>query len=130
MSEPIVFISHHRIKHGKLEALQKYHQEGTPRLQEGKPGTIVFLAYTSEDGGEVSFLHVFPDSQAMDHHLEGAGERAEPAYELIQPQSFEIYGKPGAGALEMMKQTAAQAGAELHISADYLGGFLRLKGGG
>jgi quinol monooxygenase YgiN len=129
MSEPIVFISHHRIKEGKLEALRKYNQQGSPHLQEGKPGTIGFLTYTSEDGGEVSFLHVFPAAQAMDHHMQGASERAKSAYEFIQPQSFEVCGNPSNETLGAMKRTAAQSGADLHISADYLGGFLHLEGG-
>lgn len=129
MTEPIVFISHHRIKEGRLEDLRKLSQESTPKLKESKPGTVVFLAYTSEDGGEVSFLHVFPNAQAMDDHMLGVAERTQSAYGMIQPRSFEIYGKPSRESLEMMKQSAAQAGAELIISADYLDGYLRLKGG-
>lgn len=127
MTEPIVFITHHLIKEGRLEDLRKYSQQSTPKLKESKPGTVGFLAYTSEDRGEVSFLHVFPDAQAMDDHMLGAAERAQSAYELIKPRSFEIYGKPSSKSLEMMKQIAAQAGAELVISADYLDGYLRLK---
>jgi hypothetical protein len=113
-----------------LEDLRKYIQEGTPKLKESKPGTVLFLAYTSQDGGEVSFLHVFPNAQAMDDHLLGVAERTQSAYGLIQPRSFEIYAKPSSESLEIMKQNAAQAGAQLIISADFLDGYLRLKEGG
>ena len=38
MSEPIVFISHNKIKEGKLEAFRKVNQERTPLIQQEKPG--------------------------------------------------------------------------------------------
>ena len=128
MSEPIVFISHHRIKEGKLDALRKVHQEKTLLLQEQKPDTIVFLAYAGEDGSEVSFVHVFPDAEAMDIHFQGADERSKQAYEFMQPKSMEIYGSPNDGVLEMMKQIA-ESGVSVSIGTDYLDGFLRLKSG-
>jgi hypothetical protein len=126
MSEPIVFISHHRIKEGKLDALRIVHQEKTLLLQELKPDTIVFLAYAREDGDEVSFVHVFPDAEAMDIHFQGAEERSKRAYEFMEPKSMEIYGLPNDGVLEMMKQIA-ESGVSVSIDTDHLGGFLRLK---
>jgi quinol monooxygenase YgiN len=128
MSEPIVFISHNKMKEGKLDALRKVHQERTQLLREQKPATIVFLAYAGEDGGQVSFVHVFPDAEAMDIHFQGADERSKQAYEFMQPKSMEIYGSPNDGVLEMMKQIA-ESGVSVSIDTDYLDGFLRLKSG-
>jgi quinol monooxygenase YgiN len=128
MSEPIVFISHHKMKQDKIDTFRKVHQEKTLLLQEQKPDTIVFLAYAGEDGGEVSFVHVFPDAEAMDIHFQGADERSKQAYEFMQPKSMEIYGSPNDGVLEMMKQIA-ESGVTVSIDTDYLGGFLRLKSG-
>ena len=103
MSEPIVFISHNKMKAGQLEALRD-HSKGTMQLlREQKPDTVVFLAYASDDSKEVSFLHVFPDAEAMDTHFVGAAERSKRAYEFMQPKSMEIYGSPSDGVLEMMK---------------------------
>jgi len=128
MSEPIVLISHHKMKQDKIDAFRKVHQEKTLLLQEQKPDTIVFLAYAGEDGGEVSFVHVFPDAEAMDIHFQGADERSKQAYEFMQPKSMEIYGLPNDGVLEMMKQIA-ESGVVVSIDTDHLGGFLRLKPG-
>lgn len=128
MSEPIVFISHNKMKEGKLDAFRKVYQERTQLLQEQKPTTLVFLAYAGEDGGEVSFVHVFPDAEAMDIHFQGADERSKRAYEFMQPISMEIYGSPNDEVLEMMKQIA-ESGVTVSIDTDHLGGFLRLKSG-
>jgi hypothetical protein len=128
MSEPIVFISHNKIMEGKLEALREYSQQTMQLLREQKPDTVVFLSYVSEDGAEVSFLHVFPDAEAMDTHFEGAAQRSKNAYEFMQPKSMEIYGTPNDGVLEMMKQIV-ESGVKVSIDTDYLGGFLRLKSG-
>jgi hypothetical protein len=46
MSEPIVFISHSRVKQGKLEAFKDLARETIPLIERGKPGTVVFLGYT------------------------------------------------------------------------------------
>jgi quinol monooxygenase YgiN len=126
MSEPIVFISHHKVKEGKMEAFRKVQEEITPLLKEQKPDTVLFLSYVGDDGGEVSFLHVFPDAEAMDIHFQGAEERSKKAYEFMQPKSMEIYGSPSDGVLETMKQIA-ESGVKVSIDTDYLGGFLRLK---
>jgi len=128
MSEPIVFISHNKIKEGKLGALRENSHETMQLLREQKPETVLFLAYVSEDGREVSFLHVFPDAEAMDIHFQGAEERSKKAYEFIEGKSMEIYGTPNDGVLEMTKQIA-ESGIKVNIDADYLGGFLRLKSG-
>ena len=128
MSEPIVFITHHRIKEGKLEALRKFNQEGFQLIQEQKPATLVLLAYAGADGSEVSFVHIFPDAEAMDLHFQDADERAKKAYEFMQPMSMEIYGSPNEGVLESMKQIA-ESRVSVSIDTDHLGGFLRLKSG-
>jgi len=128
MSEPIVFITHHRIKEGKLEAFRKFNQEGFQLIQEQKPATLVLLAYAGADGSEVNFVHIFPDAEAMDLHFQDADERAKKAYEFMQPMSMEIYGSPNEGVLESMKQIA-ESRVSVSIDTDHLGGFLRLKSG-
>ena len=128
MSEPIVLISHNKMKEGKFDAFLKIQQESILLIREQKPDTVVFLAYAREDGGEVSFVHVFPDAEAMDIHFHGAAERSKKAYEFMQPKSFEIYGTPSDEVLEMMEPTTG-SGVTLSINKDYIGGFLRLKSG-
>jgi quinol monooxygenase YgiN len=94
MSDPIVFISHSRVKEGNLEALEGYAREIAPEIapviEQAKPGTVVFLAYTDEAGSELHMVHAFPDAEAMRRHLEGVDERVAAASELIETTGYEI----------------------------------------
>ena len=125
MSEPVVFISHFRIKEGKLEAVQRMSPEVTSRLEAEKPRTAVFLSFLDEEGTSVSFVHAFADSEAMDLHIEGAEERARAAYELVEPRGWEVYGRPSDAALQTLREAARRSGAPLTVRPAFLGGFLR-----
>jgi hypothetical protein len=129
MSEPIVFISHFRIKEGRFDALKQRALDTGDDLRSEKPRTILFLSYVDEDRSTISFVHAFADADAMDLHIEGAGERSRAAFEFIEPIAWEIYGSPSTAALETMRQTATASGATLSVQPEYLAGFLRLSSG-
>ena len=126
MSEPIVFISHFRVKEGKLDGLKQLHQKATEQIEADKPGTLAFLAYLNEEGTEVSFIHVFPNAEAMDRHTEGAGERAKVAFEFIEPTRREIYGVPSDQVLAMLRPPEGSA-ITLSVEPQIIGGYIRFK---
>ena len=126
MSEPVVFISHFKVREGKFDGLKRLAGEVERNLREDKPRTAAWLIYLDEDGRKVSFVHCFPDADAMDLHFEGSDERTAAVYEFVEPDGFEIYGKPSAAALETMQQAAAGSSVSLVVQSEFLGGFLRL----
>ena len=127
MSEPVVFISHFGIKEGTLDDLRRLSEEVIEQLSEDKPRTVLYLAYVDDEGTRVSFLHAFPDAESMDLHFEGADERANAAYQYLEPRGWEIYGRPSDNAMGSMRQAATGAGVPLTVLPDHLGGFLRLE---
>lgn len=129
MSEPIVFISHFRIKGGKLDAYKQLQRDVTKLLQAEKPRTLVFLTYLNEDGTQMSVVHVFADAESMDLHVEGSEERSRAAYEYLVPEGWEIYGTPSDHVAEMMRQAAASSGVTLRVQAEHVSGFLRPTSG-
>ena len=126
MSEPVVFISHFAVKEGALDDLRRMSEAAVEGIREGKPRTVLFLSYLDEEGGRISFLHAFPDADAMDRHFEGADERAATAYEFIEPRGWEFYGKPSERAMKGIRATAAKFGVPLVIEPEFNAGFLRL----
>lgn len=128
MVEPIVFISHSRIKEGKREGFRRHFREHLPALQEDKPQTVAMAAYLNEDGTEVTIVHVFADDEAMDLHMDGVQERAAAASEFIESVRFHILGTPSDRVLEMFRAAAA-SGVELRVTPHVLGGFVRLAPG-
>jgi hypothetical protein len=124
MSGPIVFISHNRVKEGKLDGFKGFFRTGARSIEEDKPGTVVFLAYADPDGTEVDIVHVFPDADAMDRHMEGVAERVGASDEFIEGTGVEIYGTPSERVLQMMRAFASPE-APLSVSPEHLGGYLR-----
>ena len=129
MSEPIVFISHFFVDPAEVDALRQLHHSIAGELVADKPGTLAFLSYLGEDSGRLTIVHVFPDGDSMASHFEGADERSRRAYELMRPAGWEIYGSPHPAILDQMRKAAAEAGVELELAPDHLGGFLRLTAG-
>ncbi|MGH2678622.1 MAG: hypothetical protein ACRDHB_09720 [Actinomycetota bacterium] len=126
MSQPIVFISRHRVKPGKLEELTSLTREIWSTMEAEKPRTLMNLAYVNEQGTEVTSMHAFADPEAMAMHWEGADERAALAYQYVEPMGFEIYGSPGEQIVEGMRVEAAAGGATLTLVPEFVTGFLRL----
>jgi hypothetical protein len=126
MSEPVVFISHFKVKEGKLDELKQLAGEVERSLREDKPRTAAWLVFLGEDGTQVSFVHCFPDADSMDLHFEGSDERSAAVYGFVEPDGFEIYGRPSDEALETMRQAAEGSGVSLRVLPDHVGGFLRL----
>jgi quinol monooxygenase YgiN len=126
MPEPIVFISHFRVRAGKLDALKGLASEITEGLRAGKPQTLVYLAFHDEERGMITFIHVFGDADAMDIHFKGADERSRAAFEFMEPAGWEIFGRPNADSIETMHQAAISAGVPLTVASEYVAGFLRV----
>jgi quinol monooxygenase YgiN len=129
MSGPIVFISHFKVKEGKLEGLKEHAQKIVELIRAEKPGTLAFLQYLNEDETELSIVHVFTDADALDKHNEGVAERARGAFEFLEPISRELYGMPSEKTLSMMTGVRPPGAPEIeahHMPKD-MGGYIRFK---
>jgi quinol monooxygenase YgiN len=124
---PVAFISHFRIKEGKLDAAKEAFAAVSTQLGASRPRTAAYLAFIDEAGERLSMLHVFPDAEAMDLHAQGAGERSKAAFELFEPTGWEIYGEPSAAALKTIEDMAAEWGVPVKIDREALGGFIRIS---
>lgn len=128
MSEPIIFISHQRVKEGKLEGYKQYYRRVAEMTEANKPGTAAHLAYVNEDGKELSIIHIFPDAESMELHMIGVDELAKKAYEYVEILSFEIYGKPTDTVVEGMMQIVG-SGNTVNIRPQLIGGYIRFNSG-
>src|SRR4030043_1296707 len=126
MAEPIVFISHNRVKKGMFSDFKSHYQKSIPITEVDKPSTVVQLAYANKDETEVAIVRLFPDAEALDLQLRGADERSKITYQFIEPTGIEIYGTPNEFALEMMKKVAG-SGIVVRIFPEFMGGFIRSK---
>ena len=124
MGGPIVFISHQRVKPGRFDEFAEFFAEGSKAIETDKPGTVVFLAYADRERGETRIVHVFPDAQAMDRHMEGADERSARAYEFLEPLEIDVYGSPSPGVVAEIEALAGH-GVRVRLMRELVGGYLR-----
>jgi hypothetical protein len=124
VTDPIVFISRNRVRQGMLDDFLRHYWNSVPLTEAAKPGTLVQLAYLSEDATEVVIVRVFPSAEAMDLQLQGADERSKAAYQFIEPTGVEIYGTPGPFTMEMIKKVAG-SGISVAVHPQFVGGFIR-----
>ena len=124
MTQPIVFISHSAIRDGQVEGLRAFIRRSAPMLAPDQPGTVAFLAYLDEEGSEVSIVHMFPNAEAMNAHLDGVQERSAAADAFIEITAYEIYGSPDPQVLQMMRAFAEQSDVPLAVHPEHVGGYL------
>jgi quinol monooxygenase YgiN len=84
MPEPIIFIAHQKIKQGKTEQYKEYYQEVAEWIEANKPQTAAHIAYVSEDGTEASIIHIFPDAEAMENHMQNLGDLGKKAFTVME----------------------------------------------
>jgi hypothetical protein len=125
MYEPIVFVSHLRVKEDMFDAFKESSQEAFQMMEASKPGTLFHAGFVSEDHSQVSFVHVFPNAEAMDDHMGGVEDRTNKAFEFLETVGYEIYGMPSEQVMQMMEQFAGP-GIALTIEPEYFGGYMRL----
>jgi quinol monooxygenase YgiN len=124
MGGPIVFISHQRVKPGRLDEFVTFFAEGSKAIEADKQGTVVFLAFADRELGETRIVHVFPDAEAMDRHMQGADERSARAYEFLEPLGIDVYGSPSPGAVAEIEALAGH-GVSVRLMPELVGGYLR-----
>jgi hypothetical protein len=66
LSEPIVFISNHKIKEGKADEFRNHYQDSIQLNFDGKPATYAQLGYVNEEVTEFTVVRLFPNADAMD----------------------------------------------------------------
>lgn len=124
MPAPIVYISHFRIKAGRVDEFWKMVQEVLPGLEAAKPKTAFQNFYVDESGTSISIVHIFADAAAMDLHMEGSSARSQSAYEFLEPVGFEVYGQPTDSLLATLHEIP-HVDALLRVEPNHRVGFSR-----
>jgi hypothetical protein len=129
MSEPIVLISHLRVREGRLDQLREMSRVGMPRIDEQKPRTLALLGYLNEAANVVSFVHVFADRESFDAHMEGAADRTGAVSDIVEALGFDVYGPVGERQLDTIRAIDGPT-IPFNKNPEYIGGWLRLASPG
>lgn len=124
MSEPFIFVSHHRVKDGRLDELRELCATYSAYVEANEPRALGFRLSLDDDGPRLSHILVQPDADAMDEHVKGAHQHIGAALELVDTTSIEVYGVPGPVLAEALRHNAGM-GVPVSIASRRLGGFAR-----
>jgi hypothetical protein len=127
MPGPLIFISHSKVKQGKLEAYQTAAADAVELVESEEPRMIAFNCYASVDGTDVSTVQVHPDAESLDFHMKIFFESLrEKAFATLDSYEISVYGAPSDAALETLHQMPRQLpGLRVRVLPEYDGGFLR-----
>jgi hypothetical protein len=124
--QPIVFISHFRVRAGKLSDYRRIQADVARELEGEKRRTLLFLVYLDQLRERVTAFHVFADAQSMDIHLISSDERSKVGAQFLIPAGWEIYGNASTSTLATVESMAASTGVSLAVHDEFLTGFMRI----
>jgi hypothetical protein len=131
MTEPVVYVSTWKIKEGKFDAYARFHEGLANTVRGLEPRVAAFLAFASDDGTEVTGIHVFADADALDRHMDVLAERmgvlAEDmglVMDLLAPGHIDVYGARPQRALAM-DRPLEDSGLPFTVKTRFVGGFTR-----
>lgn len=116
MSEPIIYVDHSRVREGKLAELKTAMDELVEFVQANEPQLIAYNVYFSEDLASMSIVHIHADSESLEYHMKVGGPLFAKFAEYIKLLSIDLYGRPGDGLVQQLRQKAQMLGeGEVHV---------------
>jgi len=110
MAGPVVYVSTWRIKEGRFEDYRRFHAELMKLIQDNEPRVVAFHLFANEDATEITGLHMYADTTAVESHMEMLAEKMgllpgdlTKVFEFLEPVRIDVLGVPGERAMEMDK---------------------------
>jgi hypothetical protein len=127
MSEQLLFVGTYAIPEGKLEEFITANQEMTEFARGNEPRLISFTTYVNEAGTEATTIHIHPDSESLEFHLEAARMRIHSGVQLVKTKRVELYGNPSDRLVKQLQSMSEMSGSWPVIVKTPLHGFSNIK---
>jgi hypothetical protein len=117
MSHPLISIDTSDVREGALEELKGAIGELTDFVESHEPQIASYAVYFSQDGSQMTVIHVHPDSASLDFHMDVAGPRFGRFAHLLTLSSIRIFGEPSATAIKQLEdkvQLLGTGGVAVH----------------
>jgi quinol monooxygenase YgiN len=125
MSHPLTYIDTSDVRNGALEELKEAIRELAEFVDANEPGLIAYNVYFSDDGRQMTVMHVHADSASLDYHMDVAGPAFRRFADLLTLSSIRIYGEPSEKALRQLHDKAGLLGSGNVIVHELHAGFSR-----
>jgi hypothetical protein len=111
---------------GVLDELKAAMNELADFVEANEPRIIAYNVYFSDDGTRMTVVHVHPDSESLEYHMEVAGPVFRQFAEFVTLSSIHIYGDPSETALRQSHEKARVLGRDAVVVDSLHAGFTRL----
>ena len=125
MSQPLVYVDTSDVREGALEKLKDAIGELVAFVDANEPQLVAYNVYLSDDGSEMTVVHVHDDAASLEHHMEVAGPAFRKFADLITLSSIRVYGEPSEKALRQLHDKARSLGGGSVTVHDLHAGFSR-----
>jgi hypothetical protein len=126
MSEPLVYVDTSQVRDGALEEVRAGIAELATFIEANEPELLAYTIYLSEDGTEMTVVHVHRDTRSLEYHLEVGGPAFRKLADLITLSSIHVYGEPSERALDLLGEKARTLGSGTVVVHNREAGFSRL----
>jgi hypothetical protein len=126
MSQPLLYIDTSEVHEGTLEELKGAVDELVEFIEANVPRVLAYSVYFTDDGRQMTVVHLHVDSGSLESHLEVGGPVFRKFSELLTLSSIHVYGKVSAKVLKQLHEKARSLGTGEVVVHDLHAGFSRL----
>jgi quinol monooxygenase YgiN len=125
MSNPLVYVDTSEVRDGAHAMLREAIKELVEFIDANEAQLLAYNVYLSDDGSEMTVVHVHADAASLEYHMEVAGAAFRPFADLVTLSSIHVYGRPSEKTLSMLHDKARLLGGDSVIVHDPHAGFSR-----
>jgi quinol monooxygenase YgiN len=112
MSWPLVYIDTSDVRKGALDELKIAIRKLVEFVDANERQILAYNVYLSDDGSEMTVLHVHADAASLEYHMDVAGPEFRRFADLITLSSIRVYGEPSDKALRQLHDKARLLGCD------------------
>jgi len=127
MSGPLVYVDVSEVREGSLDRLRGAIEELAEFIEANVPEVLAYNVFLSQDGTEMTVVHVHAGPDSLDRHLIAGGPAFRPFADLLTLKSITVYGEPSERAIGLLHEKAEMLGSGDVTVLRPRAGFSRLE---
>lgn len=117
----ILFVGTYTIPEGGLDDFHDQARAMTRMIRDHEPRVLTVGHFLNEDQTEGTSIHLHPDADSFDFHMEAASRLIEMGSEALDVTRIEFYGKPNDSIVDQLSE-----GFDVRVKT-WVGGYSRLN---
>ena len=109
MSGSLVYVDVSEVKEGSLDRLEGAIEELAGFIEANVPDVLAYNVFLSEDGTQMTVVHVHAEAESLERHLMTAGPVFRKFSDLLTLKSIRVYGEPSERAVELLREEGVDA---------------------